>query len=98
LPSEAIPIDVACPRCEEAGCDDCDGAGTFSLTSCPKKMLDWELVQVIRYAELFGKGLPPVAGGSLDQSAWFINLHSFYEYESSLAEAEQYKTDGNSIR
>jgi hypothetical protein len=54
-------------------------------------------VQAIRFAELFGKGLPPIAGGSLDQSAWFISMFSFYEYESSLAEAEQYKANGNSI-
>lgn len=82
---------MACPKCEEAGCGDCGQAGFFSLTDCPKKLVDWELVQAIRYAELFGKGLPPVAGGSLDQSAWFVSLYSAFEYETNLAEAEQYK-------
>lgn len=61
------------------------------VTDCPKQFLDWELVRAIRFAELFSKGLPPVAGGSLDQSSWFINFHALYEYETNQAEAEVYK-------
>jgi hypothetical protein len=39
--------------------------------------------------ELFGKGLPPVAGGVLDQSAWFINASRFLESEEAAIKAEK---------
>ena len=35
--------------------------------------------------ELFKKGLPPVAGGSLDQSVWFIEAASTLEREDEKA-------------
>jgi len=35
--------------------------------------------------ELFKKGLPPVAGGSLDQAAWFIEAAATLEREDNLA-------------
>jgi len=34
----------------------------------------WELIE---YAELYKKGLPPVAGGALDQSAGFVAAARF---------------------
>jgi len=41
------------------------------VVGCPNKFCS-EVSQVVRLGDLFGKGLPPVAGGVLDQSAWFI--------------------------
>jgi hypothetical protein len=35
--------------------------------------------------ELFNKGLPPIAGGSLDQSVWFIQAASTLNREDDLA-------------
>jgi len=39
--------------------------------------------------ELFEKGLPPVSGGVLDQSASFIEAAKYYANEDQLAKAEQ---------
>jgi hypothetical protein len=30
------------------------------------------MATTVHLADLFGKGLPPVAGGALDQSVWFL--------------------------
>jgi len=63
----------------------------MKVTDCPKRCLDADLVQAIRYSEFISEGLPPVAGGALDQSAWFMNFHAIYESEASQAQAERYK-------
>lgn len=44
----------------------------FDLTECPQKFVE-EVVDVIPLADLFHNGLAPMAGGVLDQSAWFID-------------------------
>ena len=38
---------------------------------------------MIRYAKLYRKGLPPVAGGALDQAAIFIDAAEFVWAEES---------------
>lgn len=42
------------------------------MTDCPAEYVGgfWE---VIEYAELFEKGLPPIAGGAMDQTRWFVS-------------------------
>ena len=30
-----------------------------------------DMAEVLSYAELYRKGIPPVAGGALDQTHWF---------------------------
>lgn len=42
------------------------------MTGCPLIGLGAEVWQLLECAVLFAKGLPPVAGGSLDQSGWFL--------------------------
>jgi len=42
----------------------------------------WE---VIKYAELYQKGLPPIAGGALDQTQSFIEAARFiFEEENKI--------------
>lgn len=69
-PSELEPALVECPICGGDGCDECDG-GEYAVTSCPKLLVDSELVETIELAGMYEKGLPPVEGGVLDQSHWF---------------------------
>jgi hypothetical protein len=38
--------------------------------------------------ELFEKGLPPITGGVLDQSASFLAAAKYYEHEEQLAKAD----------
>ena len=68
-----------CPLCDNDGgeCNGCGGRGTIELTACPQQELDVELVEVLRLAAMYKKGLPPVAGGALDQSRWFVEACEF---------------------
>jgi hypothetical protein len=65
--------------------------GTFTVAQCPKRYLDAELVQAVKYAELMAAGVPLVAGGVFDQTAWFMSFVDLWQYENGLAEAESYQ-------
>jgi hypothetical protein len=84
-------VSIACPTCEEAGCDDCGGSGYFEVTDCPKSLIDRETLRAIRMADLMRQGLPPVAGGVLDQSAWFVSFYELFRSEQIRAENEAIK-------
>lgn len=47
------------------------------LSDCPLKVIEEETFDVIRFAKLYRKGLPPVAGGALDQAGIFIDAAEF---------------------
>ena len=82
---------IACPACNEAGCDDCGETGYVELTTCPKQCIEPSLLRAIRMADLMKQGLPPVAGGVLDQSAWFVSFYECFRSEENRAEAEAYR-------
>ena len=42
----------------------------------------------MQYADLYEKGLPPIAGGVLDQAAWFIDAASFIWSEQAVQKRE----------
>jgi len=67
-----MPIEGECSRCDGFGCEECEGSGKIKITCCPLEYITEDVWEVIRYAELYEKGLPPVAGGALDQAANFI--------------------------
>lgn len=73
-PSKAEPALVECPVCESRGCAECKETGYFELTTCPAEFVDVDAAQAVRFAELFKKGVPPVAGGALDQESWFMGF------------------------
>ena len=83
LGTDAEPIEVDCPQCGGDGCQACDD-GTFKVIGCPNKFCR-DVSGTIELIELFKKGLPPVAGGSLDQAAWFIAAAATLEREDNLA-------------
>jgi len=62
---------MQCPICGGRGCDECVG-GEIEHTSCPLYLIGGDIADAIDYAELWEKGLPPIAGGALDQSQSFI--------------------------
>ena len=53
------------------GCDECE-AGRWDVLECPIKYVTEDIWDCIRYARLFEKGLPPIAGGVLDQAGCFV--------------------------
>ena len=79
--TEAEPIEIMCPACDEKGCDHCDN-GYVTIIGCPEQYCR-EMVPVIDLIDLYNKGLPPVAGGSLDQAAWFISAQKQMRYEEA---------------
>ena len=47
-----------------------------------------EVFEFIKYAELYEKGMPPVAGGSLDQAKNFIDAAAFVFSEQAKWKAK----------
>jgi hypothetical protein len=86
-----LGLAIACPSCNEAGCGDCGESGYVELTACPKRSIDLGTLEAMRMADLMGSGLPPVEGGVLDQSAWFVSFYECWRAELNRAEAEAYK-------
>ena len=84
--SDATPLLIECQACDGRGCDDCNH-GRVKIDGCPQKYCR-EIVAAIQLIDLFGKGLPPVAGGTLDQSVWFLEAVKVLSSEEALAKAE----------
>jgi len=45
--------------------------GEITITECPLNLLDADVMQIMKMAEFYRKGLPPIAGGVLDQAKNF---------------------------
>lgn len=88
-PSEREPLWVTCPACAGQRCDACGGMGRWRLTTEPRAYVKPWAWTVIEIADRYRKGLPPVAGGSLDQTHWINQACTFVDSErqSHLAES-----------
>lgn len=73
-PTKHSPIEIDCPLCEGAGCDECKQCGDFEIDSCPLGYVPRHIWHAIQLADLYRRGLPPIIGGSLDQSSWFVDF------------------------
>ena len=70
--------------CEGKGCERCDDRGYFWITDCPyKQFIDPDMMQLARFTKLLKRGLPPVAGGALDQENWFLDASEYLRCEQS---------------
>lgn len=68
-----LPVgEIECPACGGKGCDRCGGKGACDIAPCPWAAVTSDVVDLLMLEELFEKGLPPVAGGVLDQAKGFI--------------------------
>jgi hypothetical protein len=81
---------VACPVCDDVGCIECDKRGRFEITECYQRYCQG-IADAIRLADLFKKGLAPIAGGVLDQAAWFVDFAEQQMIEDSKALSESMK-------
>ena len=64
-------------KCKACGgkvnkCKECDGQGEIDIECCPLLIIERDVWEVLKYAELYRNGLPPVTGGALDQADSFI--------------------------
>ena len=81
--------------CEEAGtidgrpCDECGGSGMIDIRECPRRFVGNEITEAINVAGLCGNGILPVAGGIMDQSAWFVALWQQLQSDQSEIDAEE---------
>jgi len=75
MPSETLPVKIRCVLCNDGGvedCPQCDGSGQMKITECPEKLITDDIWEAIEASSFWEKGIPPVAGGMLDQTHIFI--------------------------
>jgi hypothetical protein len=85
--NDAEPIEIECVVCNGTGCDECT-EGVYRVEGCPNQYCSG-LTQFVELVDLFDEGLPPVAGGALDQSASFIEASRRFKSEEQRAKAER---------
>ena len=68
---------MTCVSCAGDGCDDCNKVGSINITCCPLDMITADVWEIIQMADFYQKGLPPVAGGVLDQAKNFNDAAMF---------------------
>jgi len=60
-----------------SGCPDCGHTRRVEIDRCPLEFLEPDLWAWLTFADMLEKGLPPVAGGLLDQAWAFVQLANF---------------------
>lgn len=80
-------ITIECHECDGDGmiggkdCEVCGGIGEIELKRCAV-VETADIVDLVTCLELFlDNGLPPVAGGVLDQAAWFVAAAKYYDIQ-----------------
>lgn len=92
-PTPQSPVLAICPRCDakDKRCPYCSGRGTFRIERHPAQLVPAWVWSLCALADLYiEKGLPPIAGGSLDQSSWFVNAAMFIAHDRERILAERY--------
>lgn len=86
-------IEIECTECDGYGdkCTHCN-EGFIEIKGCPQEYCR-EVVEAIQFFDLYEKGLPPVAGGALDQSAWFLDAFARFRYEEAAIKVERINGD-----
>ena len=89
--SDKFPAEIECPICGGDGkdCEHCEG-GWYTVSQCPSKYIGAELIQDISVVSACEHHLP-VAGGLLDQSAWWFELRGLLKSEENRVQEEQAK-------
>jgi hypothetical protein len=91
MPSETLPVNIRCVLCGDSGvedCPECGGDGQIKITDCPEKLITSDIWETIELAQLWKKGLPPVAGGVFDQYRNFLEAAKFIFNEENYWKAK----------
>lgn len=94
-PSPRAPLRVVCTQCNEKDerCPACGGTGRFTVTEDPRRSVPTLAYRVSHMAEMYlDNGLPAVAGGMLDQSAWFADAAAFCVSDRERILGDRYGT------
>ena len=92
-PTPEVPAFIKCPGCDGRidGCRLCvkDGRpGELEITRCPLDDIAPDAMECLELVALFREGLPPVAGGTLDQTESFLQAALFVWSDQNEAEAQ----------
>lgn len=75
-------------------CKACGGFGWETLTGCPRKMVTAETNDAVDwYMRLDDKGITPITGGWLDQSAVYVDAMD--ELRAAISKAREQKRGRN---
>ena len=77
---------IQCPSCDGCGCEHCTN-GEITITECPNKTCE-DLIPAIELSDFFHDKQMPIAGGVLDQSAWFLNFARRLKYEDAAVKSQ----------
>jgi len=72
VPTAAEPLVIECAGCGGRGCPTCGQTGQIEIAECPLRIVPREVWRLLELAEMYDKGLGPVAGGTLDQAVTFV--------------------------
>lgn len=89
---ESDPVLVECPLCSGYGCEHCDD-GDFRLTECARKYIK-PIMRAANIGWTSEKGFLPMAGGLLDQSAWFLEMMNALTNDQNKLDAEAMERKG----
>lgn len=84
------PTLAVCPRCgrKDDDCPSCGGRGTYVIDKNAVPSIAYRVAQL---AEMYlDHGIPPVSGGSLEQSNWFVEAANFVVSDRERMIAERY--------
>ena len=82
-PTAALPVEIDCPTCGGDGCEECKN-GKVIVDGCPLELVPRPVWALLDMAALYRRGLPPVAGGALDQAQAFLDAVQFAWAEMAL--------------
>jgi len=68
---------IECPACGGSGCEECGETGRLDFYGCPWIEIPPIVWETIELAGLYKRGLPPIAGGALDQARAFVDAARF---------------------
>lgn len=75
-PTKEEPLRFRCFDCGGSGCDSCKNGDIF-IDQCPKRMIDLNTSELLKYSDHFHNGIPPVAGGMMDQTKYAMEAFGF---------------------
>jgi len=84
---------MECITCDGHGtyqgkpCEFCKGRGRIEIVGCPYDEIRG-MLGLIDMFDLFDHGAMPIAGGVLNQSAWFINARNHWKRENARVKAD----------
>ena len=77
-------IDIVCPDCNNRHdqCGTCGGSGRLTVRNA-SNVLDHGTAQLLELYDAWEVGIPPVAGGALDQTDGILDAFAFIKGEHS---------------